>query len=61
MSVYSLTAGNEYVMQPYYLAFMLKVEDISSLPDDNNNDFISFDGNYSGNHLRGRLILRKTK
>ncbi len=60
MTVYSLLSDSEYSMKPYYLAFMLRVDDVSSLPENNDNDFISFDGNYTGNHLRGRLILRKT-
>lgn len=60
MSVYSMTSGSEYTLQPYYLAFMLKVENVTTLPDNNTSDFISFDGNYTGNHLRGRLILRKS-
>jgi len=58
MTVYSMTDGIEYTRKPYYLAFMVRVDDISSLFVENEASFISFDGNYTGNHLRGRVILK---
>ncbi|MDD4971477.1 MAG: T9SS type A sorting domain-containing protein [Paludibacter sp.] len=54
-SIYSLASDNTYGAGTYYLAFIFNVSTASLT---STAEFLSFDGNYTGNAQRGRLTLK---
>ena len=54
-SIYSLSNDNTYGAGTYYLSFMINIS-MASLTS--TVDFVSFDGNYTGNAQRARLTIK---
>jgi hypothetical protein len=55
-AVYSLTSGSEYTNETFYLSALINISKASGSGD----QFLSFDGNYSGNQQRARVCIKSS-
>jgi len=53
-SIYSLASDNTYAAGTYYLALMINLSSATTTAA----DFVSFDGNYTGNAQRSRITVK---
>jgi len=55
-TVYSLTSASEYTNETFYLSALINISKASGSGD----QFLSFDGNYSGNQQRARVCIKSS-
>jgi hypothetical protein len=55
-TIYSLTSGSEYTNGAFYLSALINISDATT----NGDQFLSFDGNYTGNQQRARVCVKSS-
>ena len=55
-TVYSLTSSNDYTGEDFYLSSLVNITSASTSGD----QFMGFDGNYTGNQQRGRVCVKSS-
>jgi hypothetical protein len=55
-TIYSLTSSNEYSGGAFYLSALINISDATA----NGDQFLSFDGNYTGNQQRARVCVKSS-
>jgi hypothetical protein len=55
-TIYSLTSSSEYTNETFYLSALINIAKASSSGD----QFLAFDGNYSGNQQRARVCVKSS-
>lgn len=56
-SIYSLTSSSDYSDEEFYLGALVNISKASNSGD----QFLSFDGNYTGNQQRGRICVKTSE